>query len=283
LFSDVLRWHAHPDVWILAAGLLGGYAFALRRIGPRRVPLGEAPASRRQVTMWVLGVATLLVAADYPMHDMAERSLYSVHMVQHILLSMVMPPLLLLGMPAWLFRAIFAPRLMWRTVKTLSRPFIALVLFNTVIVLTHWPAVVELAVRSEPVHFSVHAVLVFAALIMWMPILSPVLEIPRLSYPGQMLYLFLQSLVPTVPASFLTFGSRPLYRVYEAFARPGGMSALTDQRLAGLIMKIAGGFILWGWIAVLFFRWYAFEKTDGTDALQWRDVDQALNRMELSK
>lgn len=282
MLSNVLRWHPHPEVWLLAAVLLGGYLWIVRRIGPRHVALGEEPASRRQITMWILGVGVMLVAADYPVHDLAERSLYSVHMVQHILLTMVMPPLLLIGMPPWLFRLLFKPRPLWLTVRFLSRPFFALVLFNTVIVLTHWPAVVDLSLRHEAFHFGVHAVLVLSALIMWMPVLSPVIEIPRLSLPGQMLYLFLQSLVPTVPASFLTFGSRPLYPIYLAFPRPGGMSALTDQRAAGLIMKIVGGFILWGWIAVLFFRWYDFEKT-GVDALKWQDVDRQLNRMELSK
>ncbi|MCA1834646.1 MAG: cytochrome c oxidase assembly protein [Actinomycetota bacterium] len=281
--GEILRWHPHPDVWALAAALLGGYLYLVRRIGPRHATDGKEPVTRHQITMWFLGVVTLLVAADYPIHDLAERSLYSVHMVQHLMFTMVMPPLLLLGMPAWMFRVLLARQPLRRVVKFLSRPFFALVLFNTVIVLTHWPAVVTAAVGHELVHFGIHAVLVFAALIMWMPVLSPVIEIPRLSYPGQMVYLFLQSLVPTVPASFLTFGSRPLYHVYEAFTRPGGMSALTDQRMAGLIMKIVGGAILWGWIGVLFFRWYAMEKTGGVDALNWRDVDRQLNRMELSK
>src|SRR5438093_9344521 len=159
---------------------MAGYLYVVRSVGPRHVPIGEQPATRRQVTMWALGVATLFVAAGYPMHDIAERSLYSVHMVQHLLLTMVMPPFLLLGMPAWLFRLIFAPRPLRLLVKTLSRPFFALVLFNTVIVLTHWPTVVDLAVRHELFHFATHTALVLAALIMWMPVLSPVIEVPRL-------------------------------------------------------------------------------------------------------
>jgi putative membrane protein len=119
-------------------------------------------------------------------------------------------------------------------------------------------------------------------MIMWMPVLSPILELPRLSYPGQMLYLFLQSLVPTVPASFLTFGDRPLYHVYTTFARMG-VSALTDQRIAGLLMKIVGGFIIWGVIIVIFFKWHKVEQADGVDVLGYRDVERTLNRMELTK
>jgi putative membrane protein len=90
-----------------------------------------------------------------------------------------------------------------------------------------------------------------------------------------MLYLFVQSLAPTIPASFLTFGRSPLYPVYETFPRIWGISAITDQLLAGLIMKIAGGLILWGFIAAIFFRWHARER-DGWDALALRQVEREL-------
>jgi len=141
---------------------------------------------------------------------------------------------------------------------------------------------VDASVHSEWAHFGLHCLLVFTALIVWMPVLSPALELPRLSYPGQMMYLFLQSLVPTIPASFLTFGDRPLYHVYETFNRLG-ISALTDQRLAGLEMKLLGGFILWGFIIVLFFKWYRIEHGQGVDILGYRDVDRTLNRVGLTK
>src|SRR5439155_25217207 len=95
------------------------------------------------------------------------------------------------------------------------------------------PTMVGASVHSEWAHFGLHVFLVFTAMIMWMPVLSPLLELPRLSYPGQMLYLFLQALVPTIPASFLTFGIRPRYHVFETFYRVG-ISALTDQRVAVL-------------------------------------------------
>ena len=92
--------------------------------------------------------------------------------------------------------------------------------------------------------------LVCSALVMWWPVLSPLPEMPPLPAPGQMLYLFLQSLAPTIPASFLTFGTRPLYPVYATFPRISGFGVLTDQLIAGLIMKLVGGLILWGFIAV---------------------------------
>ena len=158
----------------------------------------------------------------------------------------------------------------------------ALVAFNAVLLFTHWPAIVELSVRSQVLHFSFHVLLVGSALLMWWPVMSPLLEYPPLPLPGQMLYLFLQSLAPTIPASFLTFGHTPLYPVYATFPRIWGISAMTDQLIAGLIMKLVGGAILWAVIATVFFRWYAKEQRDGLDPLKYRDVERDV-RLELTK
>jgi putative membrane protein len=97
------------------------------------------------------------------------------------------------------------------------------------------------------------------------------------------MYLFLQSLAPTIPASFLTFGDRLLYPVYGTFPRIWGMGALTDQLVAGLIMKLAGGAILWAFITSIFFRWYRLEhREEGWDASRFRDVERDI-RLELPR
>jgi putative membrane protein len=271
-------WHPHPEVWALVAVLLIAYFWALRTIGPRHVEAVEFPATRRQKTFFVLGCLAIFVIADWPIHDLAERYLYSVHMIQHLGLTFVAVPLLMLGTPDWLWRVLLHPRPLMTVARALSRPLIALVIFNGVLVFTHWPTIVTASVQHEAIHFGVHALLFFSAMVMWSPVLSPIIEIPRLTYPGRMLFLFLQSLVPTVPASFLTFGDRPLYHVYEAFPRLWGISAHTDQLVAGLIMKIVGGAFLWTIIAVMFFRWFELEHREGVDVLEWRDVDHQLDR-----
>jgi putative membrane protein len=278
-----LGWHIHADVWLMVAVLEGGYLTLLKRVGPRRAPAGTSPATRGQKAAFSLGVALLWLASDWPIHDVAERSLYSVHMVQHMIISLAVPPLILLGTPAWLARMILQPPAVMRLVRAITRPLPALLLFNTVLVLMHWPVVVSAAVHHHALHFVVHAVLFASAMVMWMPVCSPLLELPRLPLPAQMLYLFGQSLVPTVPASFLTFSSHPLYRVYEALPRPWGMAAVTDQQIAGLTMKIAGGLFLWVIMAAVFFKWYAREQEDGVDALKWQDVERSLARVDLAR
>ena len=309
------HWHLHLDVWVLVAGAALLYLAAVRGERARRRPgtePGEPVVTRGQIGAFAGGLVTLLVASDWPIHDVAEGYLYSVHMVQHLLFTLVASVLLLLGTPAWMARRLLGlarpgaadapPTRRLRVVRVLGKPLAGLAQFNLVLVLSHWPAVVEATVRYHPLHFVAHAVLLTSAVLMWLPVVSPLREVPRATPPMQMLYLFLQTVVPTVPASFLTFGAHPLYRVYETFPRLWGISALDDQQTAGLIMKIAGGFYLWIIIAVIFFRWYAREERlseaarrappptrpateplpapDDEDVLLWGDVEQELRRLE---
>jgi putative membrane protein len=274
-------WHPHPDVWLLVALLEGGYLWALSRLRPvpREVPgsdaLAEPAASRRQIVTFTLGVAAIWIASDWPVHDLAERYLLSVHMIQHMLISLVAPPLLLIGLPSWLLRRIVSPRPINWLVRTLARPLLALIIFNTVIAVTHAPPVAQTMLEHHPWHFVGHAALFCSAALMWWPVVSPLPEMPTLSYPGRMVYLFLQSLLPTIPASFLTFGTTPLYPFYAHVPRIWGISVMTDQLIAGLIMKLVGGAILWSIIAVVFFRWFRLEQK-GWDALAWHGVEREV-------
>jgi putative membrane protein len=276
-------WTPHPDVWLLV-GLFGaGYAIGVVRMGARWATPGLPVVTRFQATCWTLGVLALWVASDYPIHDIAERYNFSVHMVQHLLFTMVAPPLLLLGLPAWLLRRVLAPRWLFNTVRTLSRFIPALVVFNVVLVFTHWPLIVNSALENGFVHFSIHTLLVVSSLIVWMPIVSPLPEIPRLAPVMQMLYLFTWSVVPTVPASFLTFGASPLYKFYEHVPHLFGLSTLEDQQTAGLIMKIGAGLLLWMIIAVVFFRWASEEERANTPRHGLDEMDRELTQMGLRR
>lgn len=273
-------WHAHPDVWLLVGLLAAGYAWALARVGPRMVHPVEHVASRRQVTAFGAGLVSILAVSTWPVHDLGEH-LFSAHMVEHLVLGLVAPPLLLGGSPAWLWRWVLQPVL--GGARFVTRPLVALVLFNGVLAFLHAPFVVELMLRSEPAHLGLHGLLFVAALVMWAPVLNPLLELPRLSYPARMFYLFLQSLVPTIPASFLTFGDSVIYRFYETVPRLWGLSAITDQRIAGLLMKIAGGLLLWGFITVYFFKWFTVEDREGLDVLRWDKVERDLDKADLDE
>jgi putative membrane protein len=272
------RWHPHVDVWAVIGALALLYVLSVRR--ERRSRPGEAVLTRTQAWSFAGALAVMFLASDWPLHDVAEGYLYSAHMVQHLLLTMVVALLLLAGTPAWMARNILGRGRLLRAVRAMSKPVTGLIQFNVILVLSHWPVVVEATVRHHPLHFVAHAVLLGSAVLMWMPVASPLPEVRRIRPPAQMLYLFLQTIVPTVPASFLTFNDHPLYKIYATFPRLWGISALTDQQTAGLIMKIVGGLYLWVIIAVIFFRWYSDEErrtAEEKDAvLTWGDVEKEL-------
>jgi len=271
-------WHAHVEVWLLFGSILVAYLIACRR---HERDTGEPTPARRK-RFFAIGVAILWIGADWPIHDLAERYLYSTHMVQHMLFTLVAPPLLIAGMPAWLLRRYLRPGIVSRAFGLLTRPLVALVLFNGALLFVHWPAVVELSVRSGWSHFGLHCLLVSTALLMWWPVMSPLPEFPALSAPSQMLYLFFQSLAPTIPASFLTFGDHVLYPVYATFPRIWGIGPIVDQKIAGLTMKLIGGAILWGFITTVFFRWHRQEQSDGWDASRYRGVEHEI-RSEMRR
>jgi putative membrane protein len=276
------KWTPHPDVWLLVGMIAAAYAIAIVRLGPV-LAHAEKAVTRFQVTCFSLGLLAMWIASDYPIHDIAERYNFSVHMVQHLVFSMVSAPLLLLGIPAWLARWVLRPPALLHTVRTMARFVPALLLFNVVLVITHLPVVVNAALESGLLHFGLHALLFVSSLIVWLPVVSPLPEIPRLAPILQMLYLFAWSVVPTVPASFLTFGSSPLYKFYDHVPHLFGLSTLDDQQLAGLIMKIGAGLLLWAVIAVVFFRWAADEERRNTPRRGLDDLDRELTQMGLRR
>ena len=223
----------------------------------------------------------LWVASDWPIHDIAEERLYSVHMVQHLLLSYVAAPLFLLATPTWLARLLVGEG---RWLRKLCHPVVAGVIYNAVIVFLHWQNTVNASVENPVAHYGLHVLLFSASLLMWMPVCGPVPEL-RLSLPGQMVYLFLMSIVPTVPAAWLTMAEGVVYSAYDIPERLWGISATDDQQYAGVLMKLVAGMYLWGLITVLFFKWaarsMAAEKAGRTlterQILTWDDVKEELN------
>jgi putative membrane protein len=273
-------WTPHPEIWLGLVLLAGGYAWAVNVLGPRR---GEEGPTAKQVFAFYSGIILLWFASDWPIHDIAERYLFSFHMVQHLAFLLVVPPLLLLGTPRWLLRAMIGTGLRFKVMRVLTKPVVALLLFNTMVAFIHWPAIVDLQTSSNAGHGAIHALIIGASIIGWWPVVSPLPELGRLSDIAKMFYLFLTSVIPTVPASFLTFAEGVLYTHYETVPRLWGLSASTDQMIAGLIMKIGGGLILWATIAVIFFRWNAREERAEVETVGWDDFERELDAWDMRK
>lgn len=247
------RFQWHPEVWVLVAFLTGAYLYMIRSIGPKAVPDGAPVVTTRNKVAFGAAMLMLWVASDWPMHDISEEYLYSAHMLQHMVLSYFMPPLVLLATPTWLMRVLIGDGRLYCAVKFLAKPVVAGVAFNVIIMVTHIPAMVNASVESGPLHYSLHFAVVMLSLLMWMPVCGPLPEL-HIGPLGKCIYLFLQSVVPTVPAAWLTFAEGAVYDSYDIPVRVFGWSVQIDQQLAGAIMKTAGGVFLWAIVVTIYIR-----------------------------
>jgi putative membrane protein len=295
MFSDVTvadfpAWEPHPEVWLLVASVLALGIYVDRVIGPK-VPVsvrGDGPAiSRRQRAWFLVGVATLWIASDWPMHDVAEQYLYAIHMVQHLVLTLVMPPMFWLAMPSWLAElAVPEGSRVWAVLRRVARPIPAAVIFNALTIATHWTVVVNTSVEVGPVHYVVHLVIVTSAFLMWIPVVGPWRQL-RISPVAQCIYLFTMSIIPTVPGAWLTMAEYAVYRVYDHGPRLWGITVVEDQQYAGLFMKVGGGAYLWTLIVTIFFRWaLALERTEARarivtveDGLTYQALEAEFDRI----
>jgi putative membrane protein len=262
---DPWRYSAHPEVWLIVVVAVVGYWYAVTRVGPRVVEPGARVVTRRHVACFATGLAVLWIASDWPLHDLSEGYLYSAHMVEHLLISLIAPPLLLLGIPDWLTRRILRPRWAARTIRMVCAPIAATVIFNSVIALGHAPFYVNGTLEHHWLHFWAHALLFLASMIMWFPVVNKMPEYPTMSAPIKMGYLFIQSIVPNVPVAFLVVASGVVYKFYGTVPHPW-FNAITDQQLAGSIMKVGGTMYLWTIIVAIFFGWAANEAKDSKAA-----------------
>src|SRR5919109_1639423 len=127
LFEDIggvewLDWHLHADVVLLCATLIGGYLYAVNILRPRLSDAGRVRGT--QIVLYMLGVFAIFVATGTPMHDLSEEYLLSMHMTQHLLLTLVAPPLLIAGVPGWLWGAILGGQRLRPIVKVVLHPLV---------------------------------------------------------------------------------------------------------------------------------------------------------------
>jgi cytochrome c oxidase assembly factor CtaG len=225
---------------------------------------GQGP---RQTAAFAGGLATIVVALDSPL-DAYAGTLFWAHMLQHVLLLTVAPPLILFGRP-WprMWRAL--PRRSrthigrslalsrWTTpVRALARPLPAWVLFNATIIGWHIPAAYDATLSSGALHDLEHAMFFFTGLLFWARVIDPGPLRPRLAWPARIGYVVGAMIVGWIIAITLVLVPEPIYTHYALLAhRPGGISALTDQQIAAGIMWVPGS-LAYG-VAMIsgFYRW----------------------------
>jgi len=222
--------------------------FSLRRSSPALLPASRLAA-------FLAGMFALWIAIGSPLSAFDEVSL-TIHMVQHILLMLVIPPLVLLGapslpllhgLPQWFVRTTLGPLLRWPPLRSLGKflthPLVCWILAAVALIAWHVPSAFELALRSDSWHEVEHACFLSTSILFWWPVVQPFpseARWPRWSVP---LYLFLGTFPGGALGAFLAFCDRVLYPSYNEAPSIFGITALQDQIFAGALMWVFGLFV----------------------------------------
>jgi cytochrome c oxidase assembly factor CtaG len=258
LATLVFGWTFDPLVWLPALVALLLWRAGVQRVN-RRHP--DHPVARRRSWYWVAGVFVVVFALDsgFAQYD---TTLFSLHMVQHLLLTLIAPPLLLLAGPITLLLRVSSPetRRSWilpvlhaRVVRAISFPVVAWVLFAAVMWGSHFSPLFDLALEDDWAHRLEHALYLVTALLFWWPAVGPDPSPWKLRPPVRVLYAALQMPQNTFLGLAVYMASTPLYRHYATTSRTWGPTPLADQQLAGGIMWVGGALVFMA--VVMLFVW----------------------------
>jgi putative copper resistance protein D len=270
--SFVLDWTFDPTVWLPAL-----VAVLLWRAGITRVNRAHPgnPVPRARTVAWLAGIGAILLALDSGI-ERYDTTLFSVHMVQHLLLTLIAPPLLLYAGPITLLlrvssaetrRRWILPILHARIVRVLSFPVVAALLFAAVMWGTHFSPLFDLSLENVLVHRLEHALFLASALLFWWPIVGPDPSPWRMTSAVRIMYAGLQMPQMTFLAVAIYMSSTPLYAHYVTTVRTWGPTPLEDQQLAGAVMWLGGDFTFLIAVLLLVAAWMRDEerRTVGED------------------
>ena len=260
LANALTTWIADPLPWFGVLLAAFGYLYAVRRVN-RSHP--RAPVPARRVVAWLAGLLVILVALTSAI-DVYADDLLSVHMVQHLLLIMVAPPLLALGTPVTLAlrvaspaarRSLLLPILHSRAVRVLASPWFTWPLFTAAIWVAHFSPLYDAALEEPALHIGEHLLFLVTGALFWWPVVAADPAPRRLSHWVRLAYLAAQMPVGAVVGLAIYFAPSVLYEHYLTLERSWGPSVLIDQQIGGLIMWSAGDLALLVAMAVLVADW----------------------------
>lgn len=258
--SALTTWSLDPLPCAAALAAAGGYLIAVRnvnRVHPR------SPIPRWRVAAWLAGIAVILVALVSAV-DVYAEDLLTVHMVQHLLLAMVAPPLLALGAPVTLLlrnaspqarQRLILPVLHSRFVRLIASPLVAWPVFAIAMWLTHFSPLYDAALEDPTLHVAEHTIYLVAGMLFWWPVVGADPIPQRLGYGGRLAYLVLQMPVNAAVGLAIYFAPTVLYRHYATIGRSWGPDALTDQQIGGVMMWGAGDLLLLAAVPLVVTAW----------------------------
>lgn len=256
-----------PALGILVASVVYGVAFWGARRAGRGLP-------GRYALWFGLGLLALALALLSPLASYDDISL-SLHMIQHLLLLTVAPPLLLLGRPVQVMLNALPPgrsgvlvrlRSVRRVLTTLTHPVVALLLFGGCLVLWHIPDFYDVTLTNEHLHDLEHLTFVVTSMLYWWTVVDPIPRHRKLPLSVALGSIFLASLVSVGVGAVLTVARQPVYTPYLSTPHLWGLSPLEDQQLAGSIMWAGGGLIYMGIIFGMIVHALGWEQGGADDA-----------------
>ena len=263
-------WSVHWSTVIGIGALAALYIWRASSAPERGTPAGMQKLS------FFAGLFVMFVSLNGPLHDLSDFYLFSAHMVQHLLLTLLLPPLLIGGTPGWMLRPLIRPRSVRKVAEFVTKPAMCFVIFNLVIVVWHLPYFYNAAMADHNIHIVEHLMFMAGAVLFWWPFMSPLPELPRLAYPGQLLYCFAATLPMSVVAVYITMADHVLYPAYASAPRIWQLTPMMDQQSGGLIMWIPGSIVFYVLMTVVFFKWVA----RGEDSLAGAQVNWAPANQE---
>lgn len=247
-----LVWEFYPSI------VLGCLAFVVAYValaGPlrQRWDLSPTGPTAWQWTGFMGSIALVFLSLQGPLHELSDLYLFSAHMVQHLLITLVFPPLFILSIPAWMWRPLVRHSWVSTIGRAITHPVVAFLIGTLALYMWHIPRMYDWALEDHNVHIAEHLMFMGSAVIMWWPVCSRIDEIPALSPGWRMVYLFLLTIPMKALGALITVSDYSLYRFYAVQPRVFGLDPLADQRLGGVIMWMPGGLAIWFAMGVVFF------------------------------
>lgn len=261
-----LSWQLDP---VLIGSLLSAVVAYFLAVGPLRAKL--APKERfplAKASLFVFAIILTYLVEGSPLHDLAERYLFSAHMVQHLAISYFCAPLFIWAMPDWLLRPLLLNKYVKPVSSLLANAVVAGLIYTLFLSIWHFPAIYDAGLRNSTLHHTQHIFFMLVALISWWPVMSPLPELPRLNYGMQLVYLFVVSTVLQIPLfGIITFADQAFYPSYINAPRFLFKTALEDQWMAGIVMKVLAMFLYTIPIIVIFNKWFKHSRTSSSITL----------------
>lgn len=270
-----------PGYFLALVGLLIAYYLIVFKY--YKLFKGGTPATARQAVYFTAFIVVLYLIKGSPIDLMGHITFY-MHMIQMAVLYLIVPPLLIFGLPDWIWRSAISLPVIKPVFRFMTRPLIALIMFNGVFSIYHIPLVFDVVKTDMWLHAGYTSILFILAVNMWWPLINELPESQTLSGVKKLGYIFADGILITPACALIIFADTPMYATFSdpnAWAQAlqlcvptttlsslnlsgpetfSSMSLIHDQQLGGVIMKIIQEIVYGVFLGYAFFQWYRREQ-----------------------